>query len=60
MVSWMFHMRVEYSTQSFQSGSSLAVSMGLSQLMRLDVVKTQFDVTLSYSPLLLTIVLIYP
>ena len=38
---------------------SLAVSMGLPQLMKLDIVNTQFDVTLSYFPLLLTIALIY-
>ena len=45
--------REEAPSRSLSQDSSLAVITGLPQLMRLDVVSTQFDVTLSYSPLCL-------
>ena len=37
----------------------LALSKGISQLIWLDVISTLFDLTLSYSPLLVIIALIY-
>lgn len=44
---------------SLSTGTQPAVSTGRPQLMRLDVVSAGFDVTLSCSPLLLTIALTY-